>query len=426
MRDTGVLIFMTDRQDVAEKIKAVLPNRVDRWVDFAGADLTECGATAETDNTNVILVCGGLSDQHPTVLRCARKLARFFSAIYFVKVNPDLFCHTSAAEVKRCLDDARLHTPGRSASISKCDLLRANIPPVKWCIQGMVPAIGLAMVVARPKARKSWFALCAALAVERGVKFGGYAQTSKAAVLAYFLEDGVARIGSRLQFLGGKNEPGAAGITFRTSLPGLDDELEDEIRAAVAETKAKFLVIDPFVRISPEADRSDLFRGQYLGLSRLRDLAVELEIAILLVHHTRKPVAGMSDSPVDSALGTTGISAAVDSIIAIAGTPANPIVHVVPRDAEAIDLAARFSQEGGGWELLGSVEKASKRNQTQMAILEALKKYGPLQASEIATRARLVPSSVRRELANLRNDGRVEKPGKEYVLLPEEDQEPQE
>jgi len=63
---------------------------------------------------------------------------------------------------------------------------------------------------------------------------------------------------------------------------------------------------------------TDPVRADYQEIKLLRQLCQRHKIGILLVHHSRKAARGDDIGSLDQILGTTGVSAAVDSILLLA------------------------------------------------------------------------------------------------------------
>jgi len=112
-----------------------------------------------------------------------------------------------------------------------------------------------------------------------------------------------------------------------------------------------FVGIDTFQVIrSYNADTS--YANDYDELRKLKALADELNITLLLVHHLRK----QSDSdPLNKLSGTTGISGAVDAVFILDKSKRsqdNATLVATGRDIEYRELEIRFSKDTHTWELV--------------------------------------------------------------------------
>lgn len=130
-------------------------------------------------------------------------------------------------------------------------------------------------------------------------------------VLYLCLEDSERRIQERLNTVT-DNVP--EGMYFATGCTSIESGVCDWLRDFKRQHPAITLVaIDTFQLIrTPTPDVS--YGGDYAELRILKELADELGICLLLVHHLRK----MNDrDPVNKLSGSTGISGAVDAIFVL-------------------------------------------------------------------------------------------------------------
>ena len=88
----------------------------------------------------------------------------------------------------------------------------------------------------------------------------------------------------------------------------------------------------------------------------LRDLAHELGILIVLVHHNRK--AADADF-LNEISGSNGLAAAADTILVIRRdrAAADAVLHVTGRDVEEQELALSFDKDTGRWAILGDADE---------------------------------------------------------------------
>ena len=91
------------------------------------------------------------------------------------------------------------------------------------------------------------------------------------------------------------------------------------------------------------------YGSDYKELSVLKNLADKLEIAIVVVHHTRK----CSDSdPFNMISGSTGISGCVDESMVIVETKRgsrNAKLYCVGRDIENAEISLQFDSDLKKW-----------------------------------------------------------------------------
>lgn len=95
------------------------------------------------------------------------------------------------------------------------------------------------------------------------------------------------------------------------------------------------------------------YANDYEEIRILKQLADELDICLLLVHHLRKQ--GDSD-PFNKLTGTTGIVGAVDTAFVLDKSRRNAdsaTLYCTGRDVEDRQLELRFSKEEFVWKMLG-------------------------------------------------------------------------
>jgi RecA-family ATPase len=142
------------------------------------------------------------------------------------------------------------------------------------------------------------------------------------------------------------------------------------------------IVLDTISRAVPGQDfnRDAALFGDLLA--RLQTVALEREMSIVTVVHTRKP-NGMDHDPVDDVLGSTQMTAAADCVLAIYREDGRTLLKGRARDMDDIDLAMQFDRTTICWQLLGETEQV-KQSENAQEILDAMRDLGRAKASEIA------------------------------------------
>ncbi len=178
-------------------------------------------------------------------------------------------------------------------------LIDKRLPPTRFCVESLIPQ-GLCILGGAPKVGKSWFVLDLCVHIARGEPLWEFPVT-KGEVLYFCLEDSERRIQERLNIVTDDVPP---GLYFATGNTSIESGLCDFIRKFKQEhPDVTFVAIDTFQLIrTPTPDVS--YGGDYAELRVLKELADELGICLLLVHHLRK----MNDKdPVNKLSGSTGI-----------------------------------------------------------------------------------------------------------------------
>ena len=158
---------------------------------------------------------------------------------------------------------------------------------------------------------------------------------------------------------------------------------------------------------------SDVFRSQYAEVSRLRKIAEDLNVAVLVVHHVRK---GSSDSAIEAVAGTGGISAAVDCLWLLKRKPeGEATLEIVGRETEEKTLALKLLESPFGWSVLGD-DVLQLLNAERREIIDLLKEDGPQTPAQIAAELGKARPAVRMMLKRMREDGQLSKDGTKYIL----------
>ena len=308
------------------------------------------------------------------------------------------------AEITQVMDKA---IP-RIQPISAATLMEQNFPEQKWAIPEFVPE-GLTILAGRPKVGKSWLALsfCAAIAM------GGYAmgkvQVEQGEALFIGLEDNYRRLQDRLYQICEDERPSALQLLL--DIPPLDqgglamlgDWLDEQ-------NNMRLVVIDTLAKVRPEKlRRSDLYLEDYRFTGLLQEFAMQRNLALLVVHHTRKAEA---DYRLDELSGTTGISAGADAVLILRRTLDGNILYRNGREVVEGEFAVRRDNEAGGWELLGDAKEFAISEQRKL-IVEVLKEADDtMSPQEISTALGKESGSVRFLLSAMVKDGTLIRPSR--------------
>lgn len=188
-------------------------------------------------------------------------------------------------------------------------LMDKRLPPTKFCVDTLLPQ-GLCILGGSPKVGKSWLVLDLCVHIAQGSPLWGL-DVTKGEVLYLCLEDSERRIQERLNTV---TDSVPEGMYFATGCTSIESGVCDWLRQFKRQRPALSLVaVDTFQLIrTPTLDVS--YGGDYAELRVLKELADELGICLLLVHHLRK----MNDrDPVNKLSGSTGISGAVDAVFVL-------------------------------------------------------------------------------------------------------------
>ena len=227
-------------------------------------------------------------------------------------------------------------------------LMDMKLPPTKFCVDTLLPQ-GLCILGGASKIGKSWWVLDLCVRIAKGEPMWDL-KTTGGTTLYLCLEDTLRRVQNRLLCITDEVPPNAF---FAISAGTLSDCLCEQIRNFVKEhPDTVFVAVDTF-QIVRNNSIDTSYANDYEEIRILKQLADELGICLLLVHHLRKQ--GDSD-PFNKLTGTTGIVGAVDTAFVLDKSRRNAdsaTLYCTGRDVEDRQLELRFSKEEFVWKMLG-------------------------------------------------------------------------
>ena len=233
-------------------------------------------------------------------------------------------------------------------------LMTTPLKPMEFLVDGLI-AQGLYILAGNQKVGKSWLALDICLSIAKGEKVLGR-ETTQGVALYLCLEDSYVRVQNRLYEL--TDEP-TDKLYFSLLANTIGDGLEEQIRDFKTEhTDLKLVVIDTLQKVRSGDEQT--YASDYREMSALKNLAAELGITILLVHHLRK----CKDSdPFKMISGTSGITGCADgSFVLKREDRSQPYatLSVVGRDIEDGDIALKMV--GNRWTVTEPVKQTPPDN----------------------------------------------------------------
>ena len=264
--------------------------------------------------------------------------------------------HRLPSQVHACwpLTQVEVLDDGLLSGVRTGDWLAKQVfPPLVWAVPDVIPE-GLGMIVAPPKAGKSWWVANIALACAAGGKALGLLEVAQRPVLYMALEDSHRRLQDRFIMLMGEGQgiPSAIHVLINCE-PNV--MIPTILEFLAKHTKCTPLVIVDTLgkaRGNGKAKNEDSYAADYEFTSQLKNAVDQTQgAALLMVHHTRK---AESDDFVNSASGTHGIAGAMDFILALQRkrNSNDAVLHLTGRDVEENSFAMRFNR--GAWSLDGS------------------------------------------------------------------------
>lgn len=185
----------------------------------------------------------------------------------------------------------------------------------EWAVEHLLPEGSVGILGSRPKMGKSTFARCLAVAVASGEPFLDELETAHGDVVYLALEENrraVVRAFKTVTLRGYKMDEARArevlshiGLITGTT----PKDFSKKLTAMVEKHQPVLIIVDTMIRLLKLQD-SNAYSETSAGLEPLLHLAHERNIALLLLHHTKKSDQG-------ELLGSTGIAASADVILTL-------------------------------------------------------------------------------------------------------------
>jgi RecA-family ATPase len=165
----------------------------------------------------------------------------------------------------------------------------------RWLVDALWGAGAVGVIGGAPKCTKTWLGLDLALSVATGTScLGRYAVPEPGPVLIYLAEDALPVVRERIEGMARHRGLGLARVEIHVitvSVLRLDRDLDRRrLRETVKRLRPRLLLLDPLVRLHG-IDENNAGEVAEL-LAYFRSLQRQLDLSVLLVHHTRKNAAG--------------------------------------------------------------------------------------------------------------------------------------
>lgn len=296
-----------------------------------------------------------------------------------------------------------------SQSPFTANLLKSVVfPEIKFVVPGYITE-GVTIFAGKPKLGKSWFCLDVAIAVATGgIALGSPCDQGDVLYLA--LEDNPRRLQGRMRRLSPFVD-WPERLTFATAWKRLHEggiaDIEEWCDGA---ENPRLVIIDTLKKVRHSRDQNDSgYDDDYKAIEALHAFASARNIAILLVHHTRKMDA---DDPIDTVSGTLGLTAAADAVLVLNRSSNGVILYGRGRDVEEIETAVEFDKERFRWKVLGAAAEVF-RSDERSTILEVLgQSKEPMTPADISAATGFPSLNVRQLLFKMATAGEVEKVGR--------------
>ena len=245
-------------------------------------------------------------------------------------------------QMQRISDPAYLHT------VSLTELYETKYesrPPV---IDGLLYT-GAYLFVGAPKVGKSFFMAQLAYHISTGQKLWDY-DVHQGTVLYLALEDDYRRLQARMSRMFGVG--GAANLRFAVYAKqlgaGLDEQLEKFVRE---QPDTRLIIIDTLQKIREAGGDAYSYANDYEIIGRMKQFADKKGVCVLLVHHTRKQIAGYKFEMIS---GTNGLLGCADGAFLLQKekrTDLSATLDIVGRDQPDQRLYLIRDPERLSWQL---------------------------------------------------------------------------
>ena len=249
-------------------------------------------------------------------------------------------------------------------AVSASELKKMEIPQIVWIVDRLLP-VGVSMIGAPSKYFKSYMALGLCLAVCTGEKFLSF-QCNKYACLYLDLESTKRRPKSRLKQIipNGDWPENFYILTAEDEVSKINEGFTEQIEHQLNQhPDIKLIIVDVFQMIRQPAKRNQSgYDRDYDDFKVLKRIADSHEIALLLIHHTRK----MKDpgDVFNELSGSVGVMGALDCAWIITKEDRysdEGTLNVTGRDMESQKLKIRFNKCTFQWEYVGTEEDVNKQ-----------------------------------------------------------------
>jgi hypothetical protein len=293
--------------------------------------------------------------------------------------------------------------------ISAAALEAKEFAPVKFVVRDILPP-GLAILSAPPKIGKTWMDMGIAEAVASGGVFGSCKPVDQGDVLLLDLEGNQRRAQARFRQIR-QGTPAPANLLMANEWPRMGQGGVNLIKQwAANHPQRRIVIIDVWAKFRPPRPKNaDAYQFDYDCVKRLQELAHELGIAILIVHHNRK--AADADW-MNEISGSQGIAGGADTIIIIKRdrAAADAVLHVSGRDVDEQELALKFDKDTGRWTIIGDAQE-HRQSETRRSVFGLLSVQGPMTPKEISDELGIKRNAVKQMLRRMLDDGVVKGAG---------------
>ena len=165
----------------------------------------------------------------------------------------------------------------------------------RWLVEQLWGESSVGLIGGAPKCSKTWLGLDLALSVATGTEcLGKYAVPRAGPVLVYLAEDALPVVRQRVEGIARHRGLDLAGVEIHViTAPTLRLDRgphRERLLETARRIRPRLLLLDPLVRLHGIDENNATEVAQLLAY--FRSLQRELDLSVVLVHHTRKNAAG--------------------------------------------------------------------------------------------------------------------------------------
>jgi hypothetical protein len=239
---------------------------------------------------------------------------------------------------------------------SAADLLNEKLPEQTWAVPKLLPD-GVTILAGPPKAGKSWMVLDLGIAVASGGTALGQFAVGQAGGVAYLaLEDSRRRLQSRLKKLLPPGAAAPAGLRLIhkwTKGRGWVQRVEQYLKQ---NPTIKLLMVDTLARVRESSSKNgNVYLEDYEAIRGIQQMATERQVAVVIVHHTRKGQLAEEGDPLEQVSGTLGLTGCADAVMVLQHRRTSPDgkLFITGRDIEERTLLLKWDSAACSWTSLG-------------------------------------------------------------------------
>ncbi|OGZ66323.1 MAG: hypothetical protein A3C50_01255 [Candidatus Staskawiczbacteria bacterium RIFCSPHIGHO2_02_FULL_43_16] len=224
-----------------------------------------------------------------------------------------IFASISQREQKNRGDKDSSAKPVNFTPFTLTDLYKEEFPPGRWVIQDLIPLGTITALTGDSNTYKTFLTQSMAASIASGIPFLGHFPTTPGKVLIVDEENHRRQVQERFKDLGIN---ATLDIIF-LSLEGVkvdNEEHIEKLKEIIEKEKPVLVIFDSLVRLhGGEENSATEMSATFSGMKKL----ICDDLAILFIHHHRKPQGFAKKSSSQSIRGSSDILAAVDAHLAV-------------------------------------------------------------------------------------------------------------